>query len=498
MVQAGWLQGSYESRGSTCEDYPMKAFQDNACFLSDPEAVWLYRYGNIGYGRAEIAAITHGHSLGYMPAAVLTHIINRIVFSEERISLKSIILEAKDTVAKVFRGDKHLKELTDIIGLGIALYCSLRHQNDFSDGVIAVVNHKGDSDSTGTVTGNIFGALLEFDAIEERWKTNLELIDVMIEMADDFCHGCQIHEFGHYEDPDWRRKYIYMRWKDEKLDIAEKTQFIAVRGDITKDHGVQAIVNAANTSLLGGGGVDGAIHRAAGSELLAECRLLHGCKTGQAKITKAYKLPCEYVIHTPGPHWNGGKSKEAELLASCYRSCLELAVENGIKKIAFPSIATGIYSYPLDQAAEIAVKTVKEFVINHPGELNVIKWVLFDDTTLRPYHSWCERRQKENTSQKRQYNTREKPIVKQRAEDVLSRLGIPMSIAIDMYLNQISLTGGIPFAVTLPKAPQSVNADLMTTEEIHARLQEGYDDMKAGKVQDAATAFAKFRENHGS
>ena len=165
----------------------------------------------------------------------------------------------------------------------------------------------------------------------------------------------------------------------------EQTKIMMVKGDITKNHNVQAIVNAANTSLLGGGGVDGAIHRAAGPELLAECRLLNGCKTGKAKITKAYKLPCEYVIHTPGPHWNGGKSKEHELLESCYQSCLELAMENGIRSIAFPSISTGIYHFPLEDAARIAVGTARRFIVDHLGKFDVIKWVLFDDKTLEVY-----------------------------------------------------------------------------------------------------------------
>ncbi len=166
-----------------------------------------------------------------------------------------------------------------------------------------------------------------------------------------------------------------------------KTEIIMVKGDITKDHHVQAIVNAANTSLLGGGGVDGAIHRAAGPELLAECRMLNGCKTGKAKITKAYNLPCEYVIHTPGPHWNGGKSKEAKLLASCYRSCLELAIEHGIRSIAFPSISTGIYHFPTEEAAKIAVSTVKNFLAEYPEKLDVVKWVLFDDSTFHIYEN---------------------------------------------------------------------------------------------------------------
>lgn len=158
-----------------------------------------------------------------------------------------------------------------------------------------------------------------------------------------------------------------------------------VLGDITKITGMDAIVNAANNSLLGGGGVDGAIHRAAGPELLKECRTLHGCETGQAKITKAYQLPCKYVIHTVGPVWNGGHVGEAEKLADCYRNSLEVAVHNGIKKLAFPSISTGVYRFPVEQAAEIAVSTVCKFVQEHPGELDEIVWVLFDEKTEQVY-----------------------------------------------------------------------------------------------------------------
>lgn len=142
----------------------------------------------------------------------------------------------------------------------------------------------------------------------------------------------------------------------------------AIQGDITKLE-VDAIVNAANTSLLGGGGVDGAIHRAAGPGLMDECRMLNGCKTGEAKITKGYRLPAKHVIHTAGPVWHGGKRGEAEKLGNCYRNSLELAVQHGLNSIAFPAVSTGVYGYPNGQATAIAVKTARDFIKEHPLEV---------------------------------------------------------------------------------------------------------------------------------
>ena len=156
-----------------------------------------------------------------------------------------------------------------------------------------------------------------------------------------------------------------------------------IQGDITKQ-AVDALVNAANCSLLGGGGVDGAIHRAAGPELLAECRTLHGCETGKAKITRGYCLPAKFVIHTPGPVWHGGKSGEEALLRSCYLSCLALAAENGCCTVDFPSISTGVYRFPLEKASRIAIAAIQDGLKTYPN-LERVRMVCFDGRTKEFY-----------------------------------------------------------------------------------------------------------------
>lgn len=162
------------------------------------------------------------------------------------------------------------------------------------------------------------------------------------------------------------------------------TKINILRADITTRH-VDAIVNAANKTLLGGGGVDGAIHRAAGPELLQECRKLGGCRTGEAKITRGHRLPAQNVIHTVGPVYGMEQGREAELLASCYRESLALAGQHGCRSIAFPSISTGAFGYPIEEASRIALKTIQEFIAHHPNGLDMIEIVTFSDRDQRAY-----------------------------------------------------------------------------------------------------------------
>jgi O-acetyl-ADP-ribose deacetylase (regulator of RNase III) len=176
-----------------------------------------------------------------------------------------------------------------------------------------------------------------------------------------------------------------------RQDVDRKIE--VVRGDITQLE-VDAIVNAANTTLLGGGGVDGAIHRAAGPELLAECRTVDGCEPGEAKITRGYRLPAQFVIHTVGPVWHGGKRGESETLANCYRNSLQIAVENGIKTIAFPAISCGAFGYPIEKAAQIAVKTTREFLSND----SMIEKVIFAVFSEDLYQAYCRLLQRRSMS----------------------------------------------------------------------------------------------------
>ena len=168
------------------------------------------------------------------------------------------------------------------------------------------------------------------------------------------------------------------------------TQIKIVRDDITRRQ-VDAVVNAANSTLLGGGGVDGAIHRAAGPALLEECRLLRGCRTGQAKITGGHRLLAKHVIHTVGPVYGEEQGREAELLASCYRESLTLARKHGCKSVAFPSISTGAYGYPQEEASRIALQTIREFIGEHPDALDTVEIVTFSERDYRLYQQVYEK-----------------------------------------------------------------------------------------------------------
>jgi O-acetyl-ADP-ribose deacetylase (regulator of RNase III) len=165
-------------------------------------------------------------------------------------------------------------------------------------------------------------------------------------------------------------------------------RLVLVRGDITRQQ-VDAVVNAANTSLLGGGGVDGAIHRAAGPRLVQECRALGGCPTGEARITRGHDLSARWVIHAVGPVWRDGRSGEPELLAGCYRNALDLAARHGVETIAFPSISTGAYCFPVEQACRIALREIRRGLDEHPG-IKVATVVCFDSETLRAYREALE------------------------------------------------------------------------------------------------------------
>ena len=242
--------------------------------------------------------------------------------------------------------------------------------------------------------------IVRINALDERFRKKGEYTtDNIVRSETEYDNSVRYRNDNAYEeylttmlDPEEALKLIEQMVDGEDLQKQgisgmKETKIRIIQGDITKVSDVEAIVNAANQKLLGGGGVDGAIHKAAGPKLLEECRSLHGCNTGEAKLTKAYNLPCKYVIHTVGPIWHGGKWKEAQLLADCYTNSLLVAISQKIRSVAFPSISTGVYCYPLAEAAEIAITTVKELIKTHPGELDLVEWVLFDRHTFEVYEN---------------------------------------------------------------------------------------------------------------
>ena len=255
-------------------------------------------------------------------------------------------------------------------------FCIYKMQLKLIEGeyIVADVLANRDPEQYKTVDINYDTEILN-SLIENFLLENSTLFTLLSNLPNDFPKGVYQHHISGSGSPDVIVEQVNT--------VAILNRIEIVQGDITKLR-VDAIVNAANSSLLGGGGVDGAIHRLAGSDLVHECRLLGGCKTGQAKITGGYKLPAEWIIHTVGPVWRGGLNGEPELLASCYKSCLELAVKRGIKTIAFPAISCGIYGYPVEKASQVAVREIVGF-LKSDGKIEKVTFVCFSEEMYQIY-----------------------------------------------------------------------------------------------------------------
>lgn len=368
--------------------------------------------GEVARIGAEAAALTHGHQLGYLPAAVLTHMIYELAGNEE-LSVSKAVDHAISVVEQLYPEADQMQVLKDLVQkacqlaeqnladtkaiaqlgagwvaeetLAIAIYCALKYENDFDRALIASVNHSGDSDSTGAVTGNILGAKLGLEGIPEKYINNLELCDLIMEVADDLHHDCRITELDTDQDPVWVKKYlknIYGRdtMSEERLEYnwRKSAATLQIRKISITEMDVDCVVNAANSHLQHGGGVCGAIFAAAGAkELQKACDRYGYCETGEAVITPGFQLRAKHIVHAVGPIWKGGNQNEEKLLYNCYQNAMKLAYHNGCKSIAFPLISSGIYGYPVQEAWRVAIRAIRESAC--PMEVTI---AVIDDKAL--------------------------------------------------------------------------------------------------------------------
>lgn len=420
-----WLRdvpemGCRRAPGNTCmsaigswKGHPAEGIADNrskgcgGVMRVAPVALYLNRFPK-GEGHiskvdslgAHVAALTHGHPLGYMPAASLVHIINRIVYSN--MSIEQAVRDSIRGMGRHYHGKEYLDDMINLMELAldlshnddtdienisilgggwvaeetlaIAVYCAVKYSNDFSKALVAAVNHSGDSDSTGAVTGNIIGAAFGYDAIPEKWKQDLECKEVILEIADDLSRDCPMEDEYDYEhwDKAWERKYVenhrYLgKQKSIKHIEASASSIKLVHGSCA-DQNVDAVVNAANRRLWEGGGICGVIFRKAGSpELTAACsKIQTPLRDGETAITPAFRMKnAKYIIHAVGPDFRSTPNAFGELFNAYYNSLLML-MRNDLHSISFPLISSGIFSGNLREPSKISAvqccKAYKQFI----------------------------------------------------------------------------------------------------------------------------------------
>lgn len=350
---------------------------------------------------AHVASLTHGHPLGYMPAAALAHIINRLVYSD--MTIKQAVRDAIRGMEKHYEGKDYLDDMINLMELAldlaqnddsdvnniavlgggwvaeetlaISIYCAVKYSDDFSRALVAAVNHSGDSDSTGAVTGNIVGAAIGYDSIPEKWKQHLECSDVVLEIADDLFHDCPLEEYSERSDPAWESKYIHNRkysGESHSKAVAEKSTIELVRGSCA-DQQVDAVVNAANSGLWEGGGICGVIFKKAGSrELTAACsKIKTPLNDGDAVITPAYQMKnAKSIIHAVGPDFRVTPSAFNTLTKAYYNSLVVLK-ENGLHSISFPLISSGIFAGSVKRPSKVSTarccEAYKQFIADYPA-----------------------------------------------------------------------------------------------------------------------------------